>query len=45
MTPRRWFVAVLSAALLCLAGCGGPFKFNDDEYRPLGAPASAQRDN
>lgn len=43
MTPTRRLVCVLSAATLCLVACSGPFKFSDDEYRPLGDPASTRR--
>ncbi|MDF2641943.1 MAG: hypothetical protein K0R45_1215 [Pseudomonas sp.] len=43
MSPKRWLPVVLLAALLLPGGCSGHFKFSDDEYRPLGDPASVHR--
>ncbi|RRV05325.1 type VI secretion protein [Pseudomonas sp. v388] len=43
MTPNGRLIAVLLGALLCLAGCSGHYTFSDDEYRPLGDPASIHR--
>ena len=41
------FIRYLFAALLalCLTACSGNYKFNDDEYRPLGEPQAVQRGN
>ena len=33
------------AFLLCLAGCSGNYKFNDQDYRPLGEPQTLNRGN
>jgi PBP1b-binding outer membrane lipoprotein LpoB len=41
------FKTIVPTALLTLAiflaGCSGNYKFNDDEYRPLGDPQAAKR--
>jgi hypothetical protein len=41
----RYCALVLFAASLALAGCSGNYKFNDDEYRPLGDPQAPARSN
>jgi hypothetical protein len=41
----RYCALVLFAASLALAGCSGNYKFNDDEYRPLGDPQTPARSN
>ncbi len=41
----RYCALVLFAASLALAGCSGNYKFNDDEYRPLGDPQASSRSN
>nr|WP_272887407.1 type VI secretion protein [Stutzerimonas stutzeri] len=41
----RYCALVLFAASLALAGCSGNYKFNDDEYRPLGDPQVSARGN
>ncbi|WXL25707.1 type VI secretion protein [Ectopseudomonas mendocina] len=33
----------LLALAILLAGCSGNYKFNDDEYRPLGDPQVVKR--
>lgn len=33
------------AFVLCLAGCSGNYKFNDQDYRPLGEPQTLNRGN
>ena len=43
MNRSQRLVTVLLAGLLCLGGCSGHYAFNDDEYRPLGDPASSKR--
>lgn len=30
--------SIALALALCLAGCSGNYKFDDDQYRPLGDP-------
>lgn len=40
---KRYWPAVLFA--LCLTGCSGNYKFNDDQYRPLGEPQAVKRGN
>lgn len=42
--PKRYYALVLLAAL-CLTACSGNYKFNDDEYRPLGEPQAVKRGN
>jgi hypothetical protein len=37
--------AALLALAVLLTACTGNYKFNDDEYRPLGEPQAAQRGN
>jgi|TARA_R100000049_G_C1926582_1_gene70964 hypothetical protein len=39
----RYCALVLFIASLALAGCSGNYKFNDDEYRPLGDPQASTR--
>lgn len=39
----RYCALVLFAASLALSGCSGNYKFNDDEYRPLGDPLAIKR--
>ncbi|MCQ4288336.1 type VI secretion protein [Pseudomonas stutzeri] len=41
----RYCALVFFAASLALAGCSGNYKFNDDEYRPLGDPQASSRGN
>lgn len=41
----RYCALALLAASLTLAGCSGNYKFNDDEYRPLGDPQALARSN
>jgi hypothetical protein len=41
----RYCALVLLAVSLTLAGCSGTYKFNDDEYRPLGDPQALARSN
>lgn len=41
----RYCALVLLAASLALAGCSGNYKFNDDDYRPLGDPQASARSN
>nr|WP_253950580.1 MULTISPECIES: type VI secretion protein [Pseudomonas syringae group] len=44
MRARYWLPAVsVFVVLSFLAGCGGHFKFDDDEYRTLGDPDSINR--
>jgi hypothetical protein len=43
MTLTRWSLAMLLGLFLTLGGCSGPFKFSDDDYRPLGDPAFINR--
>ncbi|PPS34517.1 hypothetical protein CFBP6109_02787 [Pseudomonas syringae pv. cerasicola] len=31
------------AAMICLGGCTGHFKFSDDQYRALGSPEPTSR--
>ncbi|UCO98898.1 type VI secretion protein [Metapseudomonas lalkuanensis] len=38
-------MALVLAVLSCLAGCGGNYKFNDKDYRPLGDPQTVNRGN
>ncbi|KRW61206.1 hypothetical protein [Pseudomonas sp. TTU2014-080ASC] len=38
-----YYAITLLTALLLLAGCSGNYKFNDDEYRPLGDPQAVKR--
>ncbi|MAB99122.1 MULTISPECIES: type VI secretion protein [Pseudomonas] len=45
MLDRNWLIAAfLLSALLTVGGCSGNFKYNDDEYRPLGEPATLNRE-
>jgi hypothetical protein len=45
MLDRNWLIAAfLISALLTVGGCSGNFKYNDDEYRPLGEPATLNRE-
>ncbi|MGX5217157.1 MULTISPECIES: hypothetical protein [Pseudomonas] len=44
MKPHVWAIALL-AVVLTLAGCTGNYKFNDDEFRPLGDPQANDRGN
>jgi len=41
----RYCTLVLFAASLALAGCSANYKFNDDQYRPLGDPQAPARYN
>ena len=41
----RYCALVLFAVSLALVGCSGNYKFNDDEYRPLGDPQAPARSN
>jgi hypothetical protein len=43
MLKRYYALALL--ATLTLTGCSGNYKFNDDQYRPLGDPQAVQRGN
>lgn len=43
MPSRLWLIALVLLALLGLAGCNGNYKFNDDQYRPLGEPQVVNR--
>ncbi len=44
MPVRHWPAVLLALAVLCgLAGCSGNYKFNDDDYRPLGDPQAVNR--
>lgn len=44
MPVRHWPAVLLALAVLCgLAGCNGNYKFNDDDYRPLGDPQAVNR--
>ncbi|GFM79999.1 hypothetical protein PSCICO_00500 [Pseudomonas cichorii] len=44
MSVRYWLPAVSVLVVIAfLAGCTGHFKFDDDEYRPLGDPDSLNR--
>jgi hypothetical protein len=42
---RYTATAALLALALCLTACSGNYKFNDDEYRPLGEPQAVKRGN
>lgn len=42
MPSRPWLIAA-GLVLLGLAGCNGNYKFNDDQYRPLGEPQVVNR--
>lgn len=44
MSVRHW-PAVLLALLIssALGGCSGNYKFNDNDYRPLGDPQAVNR--
>ena len=45
MTVRHWQAVLLTLVVLRgLVGCGGNYKFNDAEYRPLGDPQAFKRD-
>lgn len=41
---KRYYALALLAAL-ALSACSGNYKFNDDEYRPLGEPQAVKRGN
>ena len=44
MTARHWYAVLLTLAVLCGAsGCSGNYKFNDNDYRPLGDPQAVNR--
>lgn len=44
MPVRPWQIAALLLALvLGLSACTGNYKFNDNEYRPLGDPQAVNR--
>ncbi|MBO3277356.1 type VI secretion protein [Pseudomonas schmalbachii] len=46
MPRHRWYIALpILAALLGLCGCSGNYKFDDNEYRPLGDPQVINRGN
>lgn len=39
MPPLPWRTALLCCVVLFgLCACGGNYRFNDDDYRPLGEP-------
>lgn len=42
---QRYYTLALLALALCLSACSGNYKFNDDEYRPLGEPQTVKRGN
>jgi hypothetical protein len=42
---KRYYPTTLLALALCLTACSGNYKFNDDEYRPLGEPQAVKRGN
>ncbi|MCD5994599.1 type VI secretion protein [Pseudomonas sp. CDFA 602] len=45
MTSRHRLARFLSLfMLMTVGGCTGHYTFSDDEYRPLGDPASVNRD-
>jgi hypothetical protein len=44
MLKRLWPTTLLALAL-CLTACSGNYKFNDDQYRPLGEPQAVKRGN
>lgn len=41
MPSRSWLIA--AGLMLSLSGCNGNYKFNDDQYRPLGEPPVVKR--
>ncbi|KII37588.1 type VI secretion protein [Pseudomonas sp. 43A] len=44
MSVRHWQAALLTLVVLCgLGGCSGNYKFNDNDYRPLGDPQAVNR--
>ncbi|KPB51612.1 hypothetical protein ALP73_200062 [Pseudomonas coronafaciens pv. garcae] len=44
MTIHCWrTLPFVMTALICLGGCTGHFIFSDDQYRTLGNPAPATR--
>lgn len=44
MSFRHWQATVLTLVLFYgLGGCNGNYKFNDDQYRPLGDPQAVNR--
>lgn len=43
MPSRPWLITAGLVLLLGLAGCNGNYKFNDDQYRPLGEPHVVNR--
>ncbi|WP_207865408.1 type VI secretion protein [Pseudomonas sp. 58(2021)] len=44
MSVRHWHTVLLTLVVLCgLGGCSGNYKFNDNDYRPLGDPQAANR--
>ncbi|MCU1718978.1 type VI secretion protein [Pseudomonas sp. 5P_3.1_Bac2] len=42
---RIYLPTALIALTLLLAACSGNYKFDDDEYRPLGDPQVTKRSN
>ncbi|WP_339490383.1 type VI secretion protein [Pseudomonas sp. EL_65y_Pfl2_R95] len=44
MKPHFWAITLI-AVLMTVAGCTSNFKFNDDEFRPLGDPQADERSN
>ncbi|MFJ3368177.1 type VI secretion protein [Pseudomonas sp. NPDC086251] len=44
MSVRHWHAFLLAlVVLLCLGGCSGNYKYNDNLYRPLGDPQAVSR--
>ncbi|WP_323164094.1 type VI secretion protein [Pseudomonas atacamensis] len=44
MSVRHWHAVLLTLVFLCgLGGCSGNYKFNDNDYRPLGDPQAVNR--
>jgi hypothetical protein len=44
MSVRHWHAVLLTLVVLCgLGGCSGNYKFNDNDYRPLGDPQAVNR--
>ncbi|WP_028239106.1 hypothetical protein [Stutzerimonas azotifigens] len=43
--PARYYALVTLVAAALLAGCSGNYKFDDDDYRPLGDPQAVNRGN
>lgn len=44
MSVRHWQPVLLTLLVLCsLGGCSGNYKFNDNEYRPMGDSKAVNR--